>query len=206
VICYTAIFGPYEEIKEPLVITPGWEYIVFTDQDFRSSVWNVIKAKPEGSPLMEARRYKILFPEFEKSIWVDGSFTINTDLNKFWERFESPMTVSKHPWRKNIGDEIRACIKSKRCSEEGLRNQLRRYAMLDITDYPVISSGILMREDTPEVREFCKIWFSQLEYSTRDQIGFAYAESQMPIVNRMKDPVDYRSSREFIFKTHFNRR
>jgi hypothetical protein len=64
-----------------------------------------------------------------------------------------------------------------------------------------------MRENTKEVVELCDLWLSQLKWSYRDQIGFAYAEWKMPgIAHRMKEPIDYRVSQEFVFKTHFNRR
>ena len=44
-VIYTAIFGDYDTLKEPLVITPGWKYICYTDQDFESKVWEIKKVK-----------------------------------------------------------------------------------------------------------------------------------------------------------------
>lgn len=204
-IIYTAIFGNYEELKEPLIVTPEWDYICFTDQPLKSNVWKIVNQSAEN-PLKEARHIKIRCAPPDKSIWVDASFTINIDLNEFWaNNFQSPFTVSPHPWRKNIGHEIEACIKNKRANIAGLIRQHKQYRVLKLVSMPVISSGILLRENTEEVKAFCELWWSQIELSTRDQIGFAYAESKMPIVKRM-NIIDYRTSKDFIFKTHFNRR
>ena len=30
-ICYTCITGKYDALIEPLVVTPGWKYVCFTD-------------------------------------------------------------------------------------------------------------------------------------------------------------------------------
>jgi hypothetical protein len=65
-VIYTAIFGPYEELKEPTVITPGWKYICFTDQPLKSNVWNVNQVKHGDllSSQRRARQYKILFQNY----------------------------------------------------------------------------------------------------------------------------------------------
>lgn len=200
---YTAIIGNYEELKEPLIITPGWRYVCYTDQNFNSGVWETVKIEA-ADPVVAARKIKITgFPD-GMSIWCDASFSINVNLSDFWHRhFRGPMTVFPHPWRKRIGDEIDACIKHRRADVGDLLNQKAIYRGL--LNMPVIASGILLRESTPEVRDFCGLWFEQISLSTRDQIGFAYAEDKMPIVNRSSG-FDYRTDREFIFKTHFNRR
>ena len=47
-ICYTCITGKYDALIEPLVVTPGWKYVCFTDQtNFTSKVWE-IRPLPES--------------------------------------------------------------------------------------------------------------------------------------------------------------
>src|SRR2546427_332359 len=109
-IIYTAIFSSYEDLKEPTVITPGWTYICFTDQPFKSKVWEIRRVSTNGMhPQLLARRYKILFQEFIEgfeSIWVDGSFIINVDLNVWWNKhFKSQITCINHPIRNCVFEE-----------------------------------------------------------------------------------------------------
>lgn len=206
-ICYTAIYGKYEELKEPTVITPGWKYICYTDQDFKSNVWEIKKVTAgEDTPILNARSFKILFPWFAKSIWVDGSFTINCDLNEFWDKyFISPFTVVKHPMRNCVYAEIRACIRNMRARRTDLIRQKDKYHSEGMPqENGVIQSGILLREDCKEVRDFCTLWWEQMNLSVRDQVGFAYAEWKLGKWPRIK--LDYRDNPYFKFKTHFNRR
>jgi hypothetical protein len=204
-IIYTAIFGRYEELKEPLVVTPGWRYICFTDQPFQSKVWEIHPVANVEDPVKEARRRKIL-GGVGKTIWVDGSFIVNCDLNEFWEKnFTCPFTVIEHPIRNCVYAEATACIGNKRGNDKDIRGQADKYLRegMPICN-GLIQSGILLREECPEVRWFCNLWWEQIKISTRDQIGFAYCEWKLGKWPRIK--MDYRASTEFIFKTHFNRR
>ena len=40
-VVYTCISGNYDTLKDPTVVTPGWEYICFTDQKVISNVWTI---------------------------------------------------------------------------------------------------------------------------------------------------------------------
>lgn len=92
-IIYTVIFGPYEELKEPLVITPDWRYICFTDQPFMSTTWEVRRIDAWPDKRMHSREYKINFDRYidaYQSIYIDGSFQINCDLNQWWAKHFKP--------------------------------------------------------------------------------------------------------------------
>jgi hypothetical protein len=205
-IIYTAIFGNYEELKEPLVITPGWTYLCITDRPVESNVWEIHRLANVDDPIRLARRYKIKSVLPGRSIWVDASFTINCNLDEWFEKhFISPFTVIQHPFGKDAYEEGGRCIKSNK-DAANVRLQLNEYRKEGLPSTGgVIQSGILMRENTDEVKEFCDLWFEQIKLSTRDQIGFAYAEWKLnkkwPRIN-----YDYRKGQEFIFKTHYHRR
>lgn len=204
---YTAIFGPYDTLKDPLVITPGWNYVCYTDQDFKSDVWQIKKTpKLLDDPRMLARWFKIRFNLFirdEESIWIDGSFIINCDLNKWWkDNFNGIMTCIKHPIRNCIYDEANACIKFGRGNNVDIVNQVAAYAPLVPKNNGVIQSGILMRKKTPLTSLICRGWWDQIEkYSDRDQISFGKIAALYPgAINYIS--WDYRTGKEFIFKPH----
>lgn len=205
---YTAIIGPYETLKEPLIITPGWTYLCFTDQDFVSKNWEIRKIEPTMGNRLTARLIKIMAHSFvfdDFSMWVDGSFQINCDLDKWVaEHFQSPMTCIKHPIRTCVYEEAEACLKNKRGGTENLKQQVSYYRDQMLPPYNgLIQSGILMRENTKQVRDFCRVWFNQVVmWSMRDQVAFAFAAFKNPIASYMT--YDYRTGKDFIFKSHYN--
>jgi hypothetical protein len=102
-VIYTAIFGNYDDLKQPAVQDTDCDFICFTDQCLpaRVGVWNVVHVKTRAGmhPRMQAKRFKILSHEvipdgrlsfrhrlrrgawslrnrYMCSIWVDGSLAI----------------------------------------------------------------------------------------------------------------------------------
>ena len=48
-ICYTCITNKYDNLKDPRVVTPGWKYICYSDEQQKSDIWEtVITKKPQG--------------------------------------------------------------------------------------------------------------------------------------------------------------
>lgn len=186
---FTAIFGGYDDLKQPMFVSQHWKYICYTDQDFElpeDNVWEIRKV-----PVMEfgvaktARWYKINFHKHidtEFSLWIDGTFIINIDLNRWWKRFKAPMTCLKHPFDDCIYTDLRSCLSAKKGDFWKLIEQATDYKRLGIPENNgLIASGIMMRQNTKEVREICDTWWEQVEkYSERDQIAFGYAAWKHP--------------------------
>lgn len=205
---YTCIFGNYDALKEPTIITPGWFYICFTDQDFKSDIWKIKKVNSNFTPQVAARDYKINFQKYidtRYSIWVDGSFQINCDLNKWWdERFKQPITCIIHPFRNCIYDEINVCLDQNRGDKGLLYEQSFFYEKEGLPkNIGLIQSGILMRENTSDVIKFCKLWFDQiLEFSKRDQISFSYIAWKYKFHYNQVFGWKYGRDNEFVFSKH----
>jgi hypothetical protein len=207
---YTAIFGNYDDLKEPFVITPGWKYICFTDQDFKSDVWEIRKV-----PVMDcgsaktARHYKIMFHkhiEDELSIWIDGTFIINTDLNDWWKRFSEPFTAVKHPFDDCIYKDAQACIASGRGEKKLLERQIAFYKAIGVRkNSGLIASGVLMRKRCAAVNKLCSTWWDQVrDWSNRDQIGYGYANFKHPgVINLIE--WNYTTEKEFIHIPHLGK-
>lgn len=207
---FTAIFGNYDDLKEPQVITPGWRYICFTDQNLKSNTWEIVRRQmlPEGAT-RTARYYKIMFHrhiESEFSIWIDASFIIKTDLNEWWKKFKEPFTCIKHPVRSCVYKEANICINRNKDAADLLLKQTKNYRRAGLpARNGLIASGILMRKMNQTAIDLCDVWYQQLQlYSSRDQIGFAYASWRMP-VHHVVD-WDYRTGQEFIYITHLHNR
>lgn len=203
---YTAIFGPYEELKRPLVITPGWEYICYTDQPFKSDVWEVRQAQA-GDPQRTARGYKILNPD-NYEMWVDGSFVINCDLNEFWAKYYTePFSVPSHPIRDCVFEEAATCIKNKRGNDRDIKDQWQAYKRVGMPrNNGLVGTGVLLRDGSQRVREWCEFWHKEVCLrSTRDQLAFAHVSWLIGTIHHTFK-WDYRTSQDLIFQTHYHRR
>lgn len=216
-LIYTAIFGPYEELKEPTIITPGWKYVCVTDQPLKSDVWKILKVPTWQNRILQARASKLLLEElvliyglktYSPTIWIDGSFTINCNLDEWWDKhFKGEMTCIKHPIRDCIYEEGEVCVRYGK--DNGLiEEQLWKYQESD-PKVPkrngLIQSGILMRTPTVRVKKLCKNWFEEITlYSLRDQISFGRVSIGKSFIHYIK--WDYRIEKEFIYKTHFKNR
>lgn len=206
--CYTAIFGQYDDLKDPIIVTPGWRYICFTDQPFQSQVWQVVQRPmmPEGAK-RTARYYKIMFHrhiEDEYSLWVDGSFVINCDLNKWWERFREPMTCIRHPLRSCVYKEAQACIDQRRDVAAIIQKQIDNYRVFGVPENNgLIQSGLIMRKLSQTVINLCDIWWQHLSlYSVRDQLSFAFASWRVP--GHYVIEYDYSRENDFLYLYHLH--
>jgi hypothetical protein len=207
---YTAIFGPYDDLKEPEVVTEGWKYICYTNQDFKSDVWEVRRVPVmDIGPAKTARYYKIMSHkhiETEFSLWIDGTFVINTDLNEWWKKFKKPFTAIRHPFDNCIYKDAAACLELGRGDRKAIERQIAFYKALNIKkNIGLIASGILMRQRCSTVNQFCNTWWEQVRrWSERDQIAWGYAKHRHPgVVNKID--WNYTKEKEFIHIPHLGK-
>jgi hypothetical protein len=216
-VIYTAIIGEYDDLKQPRFLTQGWRYICFTDQDLklpRDNKWEIVKVpQMECGQSKTARYHKINFHRVlaqfnpELSIWIDATFAINTNLDRWIRRHKAPFSVIKHPFDDCIYTEAANCIKISRGDPMDIMAQVTDYRREGMPERAgLISSGILVRNHTDEVAAFCEQWWSEvLKYSSRDQISFSYLrwKTQMnPHVYQW----DYTTQKEFFHVPHLHKK
>lgn len=188
-VCYTAIVGNYDILRDPLYVSEGWKYICFTTEDIKSEVWQVIKLPSINSiidPRKAARSIKILPPfslftdlsfEYTHSLWVDANIQVIGDLNKlFKDKFDKDIVVMNHPDRQNISQELQACIKYRKDVEHILQKQLDKYRSEGYSCNELAATGILLRRKNNSVFRQAEIWKSEIiNHSHRDQMSFNYS-------------------------------
>lgn len=207
---YTAIFGKYDDLKEPFVKTKGWKYVCFTDQDLESDVWDIRKVPvmPCG-PVKTARYYKLnphKVIDDECTIWIDATFIVNVNLKFWWRRFKAPFTAIKHPFETCIYKDGEACLDMGKGTRSMVERQIAFYKALGLPrNNGLIASGILMRQRVNVVNDFCNVWWQQVEkWSERDQIAYGYANFKRPgVVNLIE--WDYTTQKEFIHIPHLHK-
>lgn len=206
---YTAIISGYEDLKEPTVVTPGWRYLAFTDQIITSAVWEIKQIEVNLPPQRMARYIKLNFHKFvhsEFSLWLDASFRIDCDLNKFWAaHFKSPFTAPAHPIRNCVYREVASCIANKRGDEGELVKQGEAYKSQQVPAFGgIITSGVLMRQNTIGCQRMCEEWWDELSrHSVRDQIAFANISRGW---RHFTFRWDYTNNRELTYIRHYHLR
>jgi len=194
------------------MLSQHWKFICYTDTDLNlpdNNVWEIRKVPVmDCGPIKTARWYKINFHrhiETEDSLWIDATFFINIDLNRWWRRFSEPMTVINHPFDDCIYTDIKSCMRSGKGDFRKLIDQAKYYKEAGIPENNgLISSGILMRRNTKEVRDLCDTWWDQVnKFSDRDQVAFGYAAWMHHIFNTIN--WNYTQQKEFIHCPHIHK-
>lgn len=187
-VIYTVLVGDYEELIEPDVVTPGWDYICFTDSDrHRSNVWQMRQISIEESIVLTTRKPKILFhqhmdPCHNVCVYIDGNIRIGCDLNEFI-KFALPdncdMATLKHPGWNCTYQEADAIIRAQKAPEEDVQRQIAGYIQEGLPqNFGMIAAYLLVyRNHNVNLQRHCEHWYAELADPTkinRDQISFNY--------------------------------
>jgi len=184
-ICVVPIFGDYDDLKEPTVISEGWKYIVISDKHYKSDVWKSKVVQLDGLTNKQKAAYvltqihKLL--KYDVCCIVGGQIQINTDLNNYLE--DVPFISLDHPSRDCVYKEAQACILLNKDNPKKIAAQMYRYMEDGLPmGSGMIQTGVTFRKNTKEVNEFCDKWFFEvISFSHRDQLSFNYINWKTPI-------------------------
>ncbi|HDR4948340.1 TPA: DUF616 domain-containing protein [Bacillus cereus] len=183
-VVYTAITNRYDRLKEISYPLDYVDYIVFTDdKNLKSETWDVLPIEDyQGDPVRTVKQYKILAHQFLKdykySVWIDGSFKMEKDIQPLLINYSSLMATVKHPSRNCIYEEMDVCSFYKIDAPDKIQKQKELYLSLGYPkDYGLIASGLLFREHNhPKVIAVMEDWWNEVKnYSKRDQLSFNYS-------------------------------
>ena len=187
ILFYTAIFGDYDSLLEPLLNDESADFLCITDQNFTSSKWKVVKVKKNNvSPILRAKYYKILphrfLDNYKYSVWVDGNFIINKKANKLSKKIFKKYVFAAFDHNYTKGDK-RDCIYKEgnavidmaetnyKANPETVFKQIRAYRDLGCPENNgLICGGILFREhgDFKIIRIMEDWWKEISKYSVND--------------------------------------
>lgn len=177
---YTAIFGKYDKLWEPSVVSNNWKYECYTDEDINSTKWEIIKTKPiiEGDSSRSSRFIKIMRVPLDDEIiiWVDGCVEIVGDMNKLIAEIPNcPLVLQLHPHHTTLEKELIACIGAKKDEEKLMRQQISRYNIK--TPYTLTHNNIIIKRG--DVKEAMSLWWEEVKnWSKRDQLSFVWSMQQ----------------------------
>ena len=131
-------------------------------------------------------RYIKLFPhlffkDYELSIYFDGSFSLNGDLNELLLRILNPsfdLYFLQHPERNKIFQEFSAVIISKKETREVIDIIEKRYIEENFPDKLGLTENciIIRKHNKKNIIKLMEVWWNEIKnYSYRDQLSLNYA-------------------------------
>ena len=167
-IIYTASIG---RRMAPNRAWPGHDMLCFSDVR-PSAPWLWVPVTPRDDPTRQARDIKIVPWEYlenwDQCLWVDANIEVTGDPKDM----PGPLAVHIHRDRDCIFDEARACIKYRKDDPALIGRQIERYVGHP-RHWGLWETGVVYRENTPEVRALCYDWRAEIDAnSRRDQISF----------------------------------
>jgi hypothetical protein len=187
-VIYTSIFGRYDGLI-PQTKLKGVDFVCFTDQDFKSGIWRVVKCTRKFEDNNRcAKEYKVLPHKFlsayDRSIWIDGNFVVRKEPSRLFTQLDqSPMIAFRHG-KDCIYDEyenINSLGKSTGTYKDDpaiMKAQIDRYRS---EGYPahfgLAQNNVLVREHNhPLVRQTMDLWWDEIRFgSRRDQLSLFYS-------------------------------
>lgn len=173
-LVYTVITNNYDTLREPEYITPGWDYVLFSDKYIESDVWEcAVTDKPNREIKILGHREMFRKP----CLYVDGSIRIIGDLNEFTRSIPNWFTAWKHQHRDCVYEEGEAVVRLKRIDPDRVKLQLDRYRSNGFPEkWGLAACGVLFRDfSDPVVRGICNEWWNEFERGVpRDQLGLPY--------------------------------
>lgn len=183
---YTAEFGGYDEILEPVIHPDNIDYYLLSDRPLQTnSAWirldpaDYIPEEYRKKPTLANRWCKmhphVIFPQYRYSVYIDANCLVVSDFTVMINRMgDFPVAMFRHKNRECVYDEIEACrIKNKAPKKALLKHRTileshgvpRKYGLAEAT---VIARKHLESECINLMEDW---WQAFLAGSGRDQIA-----------------------------------
>jgi hypothetical protein len=183
---YTAIFGNYDNLKEPLhpQVNEEADFYCFTNNpDLQSKIYHIIRQEPKfTNPRKSARYFKIkgdpLLQKYKYVIWCDGAIQIIA--KSLYEILavlgEHDFGVFKHPDRICAYEEGKVCMERNLDDVSTIFRQLSGYYKEGFPkNYGLIESSAYIKRVNADTTNFTSMWWHEVNtQSIRDQLSFDY--------------------------------
>ena len=200
---YTVITGNYDTIKQPLVLTPGADYFLFTNNSHirEAGVWRVVHIPSDEwsdrtareNNILLSRRVKMLAHEYlpqgyDVSVYVDADMLLKESLSELLDTMAdcSLMAACRHSYCASVRQEINDLINKGMVDAHQVEQQWQRYVDWGFKDNVGISeNGLLIRRHhDARVIQLMELWWGEYQQGClRDQVSLMpciYRTSFMP--------------------------
>lgn len=183
-VVYTALFGDYDVLQEPICSDSDCHFICFTDQKYiTSEKWEVIYIDDVrfGATLAN-RKYK-MFPheylsDYHESLYVDANILLRGNIDELFQRYlvEGDIVVPTHYARDCIFDEAEVVLRSGRIKLWPTLKQMYCYRKNGYQPhFGLGENNIILRKHNAAVAKLMSKWWIELnKYEPRDQFSLCY--------------------------------
>jgi hypothetical protein len=179
----SALYGGYDNLKDPVPQNGNVEYVCLTDNpDLRSDVWRMVYwPKPHMLPLLAAKAPKMqpaYYTQARASVWVDMSVEVLSPDFAVGaaECARDGFATWPHPWNPTLDAEAAESVQQARYQGQRLPEQVDRFFDEGLpVDAQVRHTAVIARAHTWETEQVGLRWDAEFEWSAADQIGFVYA-------------------------------
>lgn len=191
---YTALYGAYDELPEPVEQDVDVDFICFTDSaDLRSPRWRVVLDPPRYEhPRMAAKVHKMLPHEVldggrRWALWIDANVLID---NPAFAREAiaaaastgAGVTTFRHPQRDCIYEEAIACSELPKCEGVPVLEQVAAYRAEGYPPHAGLYGCRSIAWDTTSsaARQLGRRWLDECErWTFRDQLSLPVVARRM---------------------------
>lgn len=190
-VVYTCITNDYDDINEIEIFKytdRDWDYVFFTDNEEqikqgKIGIWEVRPLQYKDSDNTRNQRWHktnphILFPEYEKSIWIDGNINILTKyIFNVAYNMKQDIMLPKHYKNNCIYNEYNDIIKLNFDEKDIINRELEILKKDNMPkEYGFTETNILCRNHLKQdMINFQNEWWNFIKnYSKRDQLSFMY--------------------------------
>lgn len=186
----TYIIAGYDELKEPDIVTPGWDYYCVSDAPIASQTWRPLPLLPSCPDTACPKRYasfvKIMHhlylpAGYDVCMTIDGSMRIRCDLDSFlgevWSG-DTDMAIARHPLRNCLYDEAGEVAKLQFDDPALVDSQTARYRREGFPrNYGLYGARLIVKNNrSVSLQNASAIWARELlRGSRRDQLSLTYA-------------------------------
>ncbi|MBO4231058.1 MAG: DUF616 domain-containing protein [Bacteroidales bacterium] len=187
-VIYTCIVDGYDDLRQPLAVDPGFDYICFSNdfQQIKVGVWEIRPIPYSSTDKTRLSRFVKLMPhkalpEYEISVWMDANVQIIGP--GFYAAVERAVDAGHllsqvpHPYFDCVYDDMRAISIMARVP---FFKVYRQYRYLRKEGFPehfgMFENNIIFRvHNDPSVVSISEEWWKVYnEYTPRDQFSLMY--------------------------------
>lgn len=215
-VVYTAVFGSYDDLKDPIQKFEGCDFVCFTDQkDITSSIWDIRYVDSvELTPALHNRYYKMfphkIFADYKYSLYVDANISILSNPIDLIDKYLSKdifFACPRHFERDCIYDEAEECIRLGRAFKSDVISLINRYNEEGFPKhFGLAENNILLRcHDTSQLDDLMSDWWECINNGPmRDQLSLMYlCWKKSVLVSFMKES-SRNKNKYFLIRLHHN--
>lgn len=181
-VCFTVITGDYDDPHDPLVITPGWDYVLITDnkklsiKGYKTILIDKSEDQQKAQRLIKIYPYDIL-PGYELYLYHDGNYQVTKSLDSAAKGFKGGFGAKLHQERDCYIKEAQRVIELKKANERLVKKQVAEYIHQGIpAGSGCFESGIYLKDASESTKKLSAAWAAEVkEWSSRDQISLPAA-------------------------------